>query len=116
MEEKIKIIDQIVDHHPHYGVKKGWSDYTGGMKDSGEWCFRKMLDVPIEELQTFLNEIIAEKSKPPRQLTPEEEVKSKVIISYNGGFITKLALEDMESWQKGSERKYFLPNEEDKGK
>jgi len=57
MEEKLKIIDKIVKLHPSLGVEKGWSYYTGGMKDSGDWYLRKMLDVPIEELQLFLDNI-----------------------------------------------------------
>lgn len=58
MEEKIKIIDEIIKRHPSYGVEKGWSWYTGGMKDTGEWHYRKMLDVSIEELRLFLTNIV----------------------------------------------------------
>lgn len=57
MEEKLKIIDEIVKLHPSLGVEKGWSYYTGGMKDSGDWYLRKMLDLPIDELQLFLDDI-----------------------------------------------------------
>ena len=64
MEEKIRIIDEIIKRHPSYGVDKGWSCYTGGMKDSGDWYFRKMLDVPIEELQLFLDKLIKAENKP----------------------------------------------------
>lgn len=52
-EEKIALIDKICKFHPSLGVEKGWSHYTGGMKDSGSWHFRQMLNVPIEELQEF---------------------------------------------------------------
>lgn len=64
MEEKIKIIDEIVKRHPSYGVDKGWSHYTGGMADTGDWYFRKMIDVPIEELVSFLNKMIEEENRP----------------------------------------------------
>lgn len=57
MEQKLKIIDEIVKFHPSLGVDKGWSHYTGGMKDSGDWYLRKMLDVPIEELKLFLDNV-----------------------------------------------------------
>ena len=57
MDKKIKIIDAICEHHPSLGVEKGWSEYTGGMKDTGKWFYRKMLDVPISVLQMFLNKI-----------------------------------------------------------
>jgi hypothetical protein len=57
MEEKITVIDEIVKLHPALGVEKGWSTYTGGMKDSGEWYYRKMLDVNLGELKIFLENI-----------------------------------------------------------
>lgn len=57
MQDKLKIIDEIVKLHPSLGVDKGWSHYTGGMKDSGDWYLRKMLDVPIEELKLFLDNV-----------------------------------------------------------
>lgn len=52
---KIYIIDRIVELHPSYGVKNGWSTYTGGMMDSGYWYYRKMIDVDMEELIEFFN-------------------------------------------------------------
>lgn len=58
MENKIKIIDEICKRHPTNGVEKGWSHYTGGMKDEGDWHFRQMLDVEESELQDFLNQLI----------------------------------------------------------
>lgn len=58
MEDKIKIIDQIIQFHPSLGVDKEWSEYTGGMKDSGQWFFRKMLNESIESLQSFLQSIM----------------------------------------------------------
>ena len=35
MEEKIKVVDEIVKRHPAHGVLKDWSYYVGGMRDSG---------------------------------------------------------------------------------
>ncbi len=74
-DEKLIIIDEIVTKHPSYGVDKGWSYYVGGMKDSGDWYFRKMLDVPIEELKSFLNGVIEQetKAKVPKEYTEEEK-------------------------------------------
>ena len=57
MKRKLKIIDEIIKLHPSLGVDKGWSYYTGGMKDSGDWYLRKMLDVPIKELKLFLDNV-----------------------------------------------------------
>ena len=64
MEEKVKVIDQITERHPALGVDKGWSCYTGGMRDSGSWYFRKMLNEPIGVLQSFLNHLIEQENKP----------------------------------------------------
>jgi hypothetical protein len=64
MENKLKIIDLICKRHPSWGVEKGWSNYTGGMADTGEWNIRKMLDCSEDELQSFLDDVIEkEKSK-----------------------------------------------------
>lgn len=77
IEEKIKIIDEIVKRHPAYGVDKGWSCYTGGMKDSGDWYFRKMLDAPIEELKSFLDGLVEEENKPQAKRTfTEKELRN----------------------------------------
>lgn len=53
-DDKIALIDKICELHPSYGTDRGWSEYTGGMKDAGSWYFRKMLDVPVSELKVFL--------------------------------------------------------------
>lgn len=58
LEDKIALIDKICKLHPSLGVEEDWSNYTGGMKDSGDWNFRKMLDVPIEDLQEFYDDQI----------------------------------------------------------
>ena len=107
MEEKLKIIDKICSFHPHYGVEKRWSDYTGGMKDSGEWHVRRMLDASIEGLKSFLDKITTKENQPPRVLTEEEKIKSKIIIPFNGGFITQLGKEDIEKWHYEMQRKLF---------
>ncbi len=87
-DEKIKVIDEIVTKHPSYGVDKGWGYYVGGMKDSGDWYFRKMLNVPIEELKSFLNGIIEQenKAKVPKVYT-EEEKKDMNTWHNDNGFV-----------------------------
>lgn len=64
MEEKVKIIDEIVKRHPHYGVDIGWSYYVGGMADTGDWYFRKMLDEPLHKLKSFLDQLTFEENRP----------------------------------------------------
>lgn len=85
MEEKIKIIDEIVKRHPSYGIDKGWAWYHGGMKDTGDWYYRKMIDVSTEELQAFLDEIIRQEAIPEQQLTEQEKADSKIILEIKMG-------------------------------
>lgn len=73
MENKITVIDEIVKRHPTYGIEKGWSWYTGGMADTGDWYYRKMIDVPIGELEDFLKEIIRQESA--EKQTPVSDIK-----------------------------------------
>ncbi len=87
-KNKIEIIDKICLQHPSLGVEKGWSEYVGGMKDSGQWFFRKMLDAPIEELELFLNGIIEIQNKvsTPKEYT-QEEIKDMKTYHINGSGI-----------------------------
>lgn len=84
MEDKIKLIDEIVERHPSCGVERGWSHYTGGMKDSGDWYFRKMLDVPYDELYCFLKALKLEEAKPrpPRDKSPRIEIAMNNSINW----------------------------------
>ena len=79
-DEKIKIIDEISQRHPSLGTDKGWSQYTGGMMDSGNWFFRKMLNESIEELQSFLDELIQQenKAKIPKEYTEQEKIDMNI--------------------------------------
>jgi len=109
MEEKIKLIDEIVKRHPHWGVDKGWSYYVGGMKDSGDWYFRKMLDVPIEELQSFLDKIVADENKPPKVYTEQELADQKVIIQIsNGGWTNLYQQKLIEEYVRKQEQKMLF--------
>jgi hypothetical protein len=109
LEEKIKLIDSITERHPHYGVDKGWSWYVGGMKDDGAWYFRKMLDVPAEELQAFLDGIIAEENKPPIVYTEQELADMKIVHKMpNGGWMTEYGKKQLEEYCKQRDRKIFF--------
>ena len=103
MEEKIALIDQICTLHPAQGVKVGWSTYTGGMMDTGRWYFRKMLDIPIEELQAFWEE----KSKPyVPELDPiAKELKDKNLTprEFEKEYMTRLEAKIWwESYEKSN--------------
>lgn len=73
MEEKLKIIDQICEKHPSYGVPHNLSEYTGGMKDSGQWFVRKMLDIDVATLQKLYADILDIEGKPQSNLSPEQQ-------------------------------------------
>jgi len=83
--DKLELIEKIIDFHPAYeaGTKRGWSWYVGGMKDTGEWYFRKLLTASIEELQQCLDELEAIKNQPDKVYTEEEliDLHTTVIIS-----------------------------------
>jgi hypothetical protein len=84
MKQKLLIIDEITKRHPSYGIKKGWSTYTGGMKDSGHWFVRKMLEEPIEDLKFFLDGIIREENRPSvHTVEPTTEYSMKLFLIEN---------------------------------
>lgn len=75
--DKIELIKQITDRHPFYGIDKKLSWYIGGMKDTGEWYFRKLLDMETADLQKFYDEIIEIESRPKQpQLTGEQQAEA----------------------------------------
>ena len=56
-DRKRKLIDEVTNLHPAYGTSRGWSWYVGGMRDTGDWDVKKLLDVTAEELEQFLIEV-----------------------------------------------------------
>lgn len=110
IENKIEIIDAISTRHPSIGVEKGWSYYVGGMKDSGDWYFRKMLNVSIEELKSFLDKLVENENKPKveKQYT-EEEKKDMNIIHQDGNiFYTEYDRKQMVKLYQEVESKLFF--------
>lgn len=108
---KKQLIDKIKSYHPasEAGRKRGWSEYTGGMKDSGSWDSYKLFTATVAELKQCLSELIEEhKPVPPRVLTPEEEIQSKNIVKFEGGFASELFLNDMSKFFTDMETKLFL--------
>jgi len=73
----MKVVDEIAKRHPSYGVKNGWSHYTGGMADTGNWYYRKMIDEPIETLQSFLNKLVRIENLPPKPPVNQKEATKK---------------------------------------
>jgi hypothetical protein len=107
MKNKIKIIDEIVKRHPAYGVDKGWSYYVGGMKDTGDWYYRKMIDVPLIELKSFLYEIVEQENKPKKELTEQELIDSKILHKTEYGWETELHRKQGKMFDKMFEQKLY---------
>lgn len=107
MEEKVKLIDEIVKRHPSYGIKNGWSWYVGGMRDTGDWYYRKMLDVSIEDLQSFLDVIIEGENKPKIEPTEEELADSKIIYQIGNSWINGAGKKAYEKFQLDCKRLMF---------
>lgn len=108
MEEKLKIIDAICERHPAYGVDAGFSEYTGGMKDTGQWFVRKMLDVPQDHLQFFLDRIIEQESRIPTAFTEQELADQKVVVQVGNVFTNEYTRKQIEKFRKEIERKILF--------
>lgn len=78
MENKIKIIKEIVKFHPSNRTKEGYSYYIGGMADTGAWCWEKMIDEPKEKLQEFLNNLNFEKIKNEKEQAERDTLKAEL--------------------------------------
>jgi hypothetical protein len=63
-----ELILRITAFHPasDAGLKGGWSTYTGGMRDTGGWDYRKLLEAPADQLHGLLADLQKEWSAPPR--------------------------------------------------
>jgi len=72
--DKIELIKKITSFHPgsSIGTTRGMSHYVGGMADTGEWYFRKLLDMPEDALERLLADL--EEEFRPRPQRPEAEV------------------------------------------
>lgn len=84
MESKIDLIKKITNRHPAEGVELGLSWYKGGMADTGEWNFHKLMDMSEEELiATFTK--LTDKDYPSAPLSREEIADSNVYIELRKG-------------------------------
>ena len=80
MEEKIAIIKQIVQFHPSMGSNMGYGWYVGGMRDSGGWCWEKMVDEDTHTLRDFLNDLIykTKEAKAKQEIENNKSYREKV--------------------------------------
>jgi hypothetical protein len=122
MEDKLKIIDSIMEFHPSWGVDIGLSYYVGGMMDSGGWYLRKMLDLTADELSGVLLTLqkkrdedsaatiqkMADEEKRREALTQEERDWEDKVVCYNGFWGTNKGLADMKKFAEQMERDFFF--------
>lgn len=71
MDTKTELIKKITDRHPAEGVELGLSWYKGGMADTGDWHFRKLLEMSEKELETAWKKL-TKKDIPEAPLSREE--------------------------------------------
>jgi hypothetical protein len=102
LKNKLRLIDAICEHHPSCGIEKGWSEYTGGMKDSGQWFVRKMLDCSEIELESFLNEIGIRQTDQFR-----ESIKESGFMQTGQGWIRESEIESYAKIFYELDRKIF---------
>lgn len=86
-DKKIVVIDRICELHPVYGLHKNWSWYVGGMRDTGDWNFRQMLNVPMEELEDFLIETLLQPEPQEPVYTEQELLDQKEMIDLGFGVV-----------------------------
>ncbi len=108
MEAKLKIIDAICTRHPAYGVDAGFAEYTGGMEDTGQWFVRKMLDVPQDHLQFFLDRIIEQENRIQTPFTEQELADQKIIVQVGSSFTTEYTRKQMEKFTTEKEMKILF--------
>lgn len=86
--DRIDLIKLITSHHPGQHTESGYSYYTGGMKDSGDWYYQKLFNLTEYELQVLLKECVArenginEASKADKNDPRTEEEKWKEYWKY----------------------------------
>lgn len=112
--DKLELIKQITNYHPdsNAGKSRNWSYYTGGMADTGDWYFRKLIDANITELQSCLNDLIEEWKPRPEPVYTEEEQRqrSNIILSPSGnGWMTEYSLNEFKELANNFERDLFSP-------
>lgn len=85
--KKLELISKIREFHPAYepGLRRGWSWYVGGMRDSGDWYWSTLMRATEEELQECLNELEAIKNTPEPTYTDEEKEDMKQIVQVAPG-------------------------------
>jgi hypothetical protein len=107
---KIQLIKKIVKYHPSsdVGKKLGVCDYTGGMKDTGNWYWEKLVDLDFKTLKKLLEDLKIEwKPSPPRIYTLEEELKRKTFVVFGNTITNQLEKEEMIKFCQEQERKMF---------
>ncbi len=78
MDNKVKIIKEIVKFHPGLGADIGYSWYRGGLGDTGDWYWEKMIDEPIERLESFLEQLVEGKKQGDLQREADKRLREEL--------------------------------------
>lgn len=84
-------------------TQTGYSYYTGGFVDSGGWYVDKLEALSIDELESFLANIVFEKNRPIPELSEEDKQLQKTWYTSEGITINGLQMKHL---------KHFLDEEE----
>lgn len=71
--DKLELIKEFDKYHPGYGVEWGYSEYVGGMTDTGRWLFEVLASEPVESLQSKLDFLKEEHKKSQEQIRLAKE-------------------------------------------
>ena len=95
---ELELIKKITSYHPAYtaGTRRGWSYYVGGMMDTGNWYYHKLLDASIEELEACLAELVNESKLAPPPSKEDKKKMDKYVYLGNGIFSNEYQVEKMQ--------------------
>lgn len=76
---KLELIKQFNKYHPAWGVDWGYSTYVGGMADTGNWIWEKLMSEPEQVLKVRLD--ILKRKKKESDKYNKERLKENERIS-----------------------------------
>lgn len=92
-----RVIDAIMEFHPGYGTEKGYSWYTGGMKDTGAWYLDKLIEEDVKVLEFLLKEL--QESERQSQRDREEQEMLRIQIG-DEAYREMKWKKEQEGWKK----------------
>lgn len=105
MEDKLDLIDELVKYHPAYGVSLGWSEYVGGMADTGRWFYEKLVRVPKWQIVSLLKTIHKEQSEQPTNIGIND---SGIILLSNDVWVKENSLNEINKFNDDLESRMMF--------